>query len=260
MPSSRYYRFKTLDKEGEIKKIKVFIFWLFILIIFSGLAWIIFLSPLFKIRYINTSDNNYLNGNDIKNIISKAPFKLGENLLFLSKDQLKNNLAGAFPDITDIVIRKNLFHTLIIDFRKRVQLGIWCNLNCYYFDKEGTAFAETPQTEGSLILKIEDESKNNVSLGDRVLSDEQITFITAVNNKINDDGKLKILKFKINSSFSTDLEAVTDKNWSIYFNGKQDPAAAVSNLFTVLKEAVKNTNNLEYIDLRIPGRVFYKLK
>lgn len=231
--------------------------------------WLIFMSSFFSIQNINFSDNTVLNRDETLNIISNiAPFGLSENLLILSKSRLKSELAAAFPSITDITIRKKLFHTVIIDFAKRIQVGIWCHPaadhpqgnNCHYFDKDGVAFAETPETEGSLILKIEDLSKNNILLGDKVLDNNQINFIIAFNNKILENNKFKILEFKIKPSPSVDLEAVTNKNWSIYLDEKQDPAVAVNNLLSILEEAVKNTENLEYVDLRIPSRVFYKLK
>ena len=231
--------------------------------------WLIFLSSLFNIKNINFSDNTVLNRDDALNIISNiAPFGLSENLLILSKSRLESELAAAFPSITDITIRKKLFHTVIIDFQKRIQVGIWCQPaadhpagdNCHYFDKNGVAFAKTPETEGSLILKIEDLSKNDILLGDKVLDNNQINFIIAFNNKISENNKFKVLEFKIKPSSSVDLEAVTNKSWSIYLDQKQDPAVAVNNLQSNLEEAVKNAENLEYIDLRIPTRIFYKLR
>ena len=262
MSSSRYYRFKTIGREKKIKKLKILFSLLFLLTIILTAFWLIFLSSLLKIQNINFSDNTVLNRDDALNIISDiAPFGLGENLLILSKSRLKSELAAAFPSVTDITIRKKLFNTIIINFDKRIQIGIWCNdKNCFYFDKDGVAFADTPETEGSLILKIKDLSKNDILLGDKVLDDNQINFIIDFSGKVAENNKFKILLFKIKPNISVDLEAVTDKNWSIYIDEKQDPAMAVNNLLSILEEAVKNTGNLEYVDLRIPSRVFYKLK
>lgn len=272
MPSSRYYRFKILDKKEKIKKIKVFASYFLILIVFLFLIWTIFLSSLFDIRYIAVSDSNYLTKDEVEEtIFSIGTFSLGKNLLILSKYRLKEKLAAAFPAITNVTIRKKFLHTLTINFQKRIPLGIWCrptgdqpqadnDNDCYFFDKEGIAFTKVPRTEGSLILKIEDKSKNNISLGDQILSGDQIGFMLALNNKINESEKLKILEFKIKPSPSIDLEAITDKNWSIYLDDKQDPAAAVGNLLIILREATKNSDNLRYIDLRIPSRIFYKLR
>ena len=269
MPSSRYYRFKIISREEKIKKLKILFFSLWLLIVISTIFWSIFISSFFNIQNINFSDNTVLNRDDALNIISSiAPFGLGENLLILSKSRLKSELAAAFPSVTDIIIKKKLFHTIIVSFHKRIQIGIWCQPavdhlqgdNCYYFDKNGIAFAKTPETEGSLILTIKDLSKNNIVLGDKVLDNIQINFIIAFNNKISENNKFKILEFKIKPSFSVDLEAITDENWSIYLDEKQDPAVAVNNLLSILEEAIKNTGNLEYIDLRIPSRILSKMK
>jgi len=269
MPSSRYYRFKTISREEKIKKLKILFSLLFLLTIILTAFWLIFLSSLLKIQNINFSDNTVLNRDDALNIISNiAPFGLGENLLILSKSRLKSELAATFPFITDITIKKKLFHTVIIYFYKRIQIGIWCRPaggepqadNCYYFDKDGVVFADTPETEGSLILKIKDLSKNDILLGDKVLDNNQINFIIDFSSKVAENNKFKILLFKIKPNPSVDLEAITDKNRSIYLDEKQYPAAVVNNLLSILEEVVKNTGNLEYIDLRIPNRVFYKLK
>lgn len=261
MPSSRYYRFKTMDREEKIKKFKILFFLLSIFGFIMVIFWLIFISSFFDIQNINLSDNTALNRDNVENIILNImPLGLGKNLLIVSKASLKSRLIAAFPQITDVTIKKKLFHTIIIDFKKRIQTGIWCQSEtgtCFYFDKDGVIFAEAPQTEGSLILKIKDGSKNNISLGDQVLDSNQINFIFAFSGKIAENNKFKILEFKIKPSFSIDLEAVTDKNWSIYLDEKQEPIAAANNLLSILEEVDKNKENIEYIDLRISNRVFY---
>ncbi len=130
---------------------------------------------------------------------------------------------------------------------------------CFYFDEDGIIFKEAPVSEGSLILKINDNNKVGVSLGDQVLSSGQLNFIMGFNNKIGDNNRFKIIEFKIKSA--PDLEAVTSGGWSIYLDHSQNPSVAAGNLLIILDEAVKNkVSNLEYIDLRIPTRVFYKLR
>ncbi|NCO25056.1 hypothetical protein GW901_00830, partial [Candidatus Parcubacteria bacterium] len=69
------------------------------------------------------------------------------------------------------------------------------------------------------------------------------------------------IKFKITPSANFNLEAITDRGWSIYLDQNQDPVLEANNLFTILNEVIKNkASNLEYIDLRIPSRVFYKMR
>lgn len=271
MPSSRYYRFKTTSREERIKKLKTLFFSIGICSLFLVIIWAIFLSPILKIKNIDiiSADNHLNRDNILKTISYIAPlgfFK--ENLLVLSKSNLKSELSSNFPAITDITVEKKLFNTLTVNFNKRIPVGIWCHYmgseppadNCYYFDKEGIVFVRAPQTEGSLILKITDLSKNEISLGAKVLNNSRINFITTFRDTLNEINKFKILEFKINPNSSVDFEAITDNNWSIFIDDTQDPKITVNNLLTILDEAVKNSGNLEYIDLRIPSRIFYKLK
>ncbi len=270
MPSSRYYRLKTVKSEEKTKKREMIIFWSFFGIAFFSIAWSFLMSPFFKITEIKLPENNFITGNDIKRLISSSiPLNLGENLILLPKNKIKSDLTAAFPAITNIDIKKELFHDLIINFEKRIQIGIWCHPvggrpegdNCYYIDKEGVIFKEAPLTEGALILKIKDFEKKEISLGDQVLNNDRLKFITEFNNKIVEKNRFKIMEFKIRFSENFDLEAVTDRGWSIYLDQKQDPALEANNLFTILSEAIKtNDTKLEYVDLRIPSRIFYKLK
>ena len=254
-------------------------FWFVFAIAFLTIVWSFFFSPFFKIAEIKLSKNDIVTSDDIhKFIIDSAPLNLGENLLIVSKDQIKSHLAAAFPAITGINIKKELFHSLIVDFEKRIQVGIWCHSKqeppaspelqrgeqadqCYYFDKEGIIFKEAPQTEGALILKIKDFGKDEVFLGEQILNNEQLVFIIKFNNEIMKNNQFKIIEFEIKPSTNLDLGAKTDRGFSIYINQDQDPVLEANNLFTILNEVIKgNSSNLDYVDLRIPSRIFYKLK
>ncbi|MDP2946066.1 MAG: cell division protein FtsQ/DivIB [bacterium] len=263
MPSSKYWRFKTIKKEERTKRWKVIFFWFFFTLAFLTIMWSFFFSPFFKITEIKLPENDVVTKNDIhKLMVSSAPLNLGENIFILSKNRVKSGLTAAFPAITNISIKKELFHGLIVNFEKRIQIGIWCNeTNCYYFDKEGIVFKEAPQTEGALILKIEDFEKKEASLGDQVLNNDRLKFIAEFNNKITENNQFKIIEFKITPSANFDLEAITDRGWSIYLDQNQDPVSEANTLFTILNEVIKNkASNLEYIDLRLPSRVFYKMR
>ena len=227
------------------------------------MIWFFLISSVFRIVTIKLSENNVVSDTDIQQVINNnAPFNFGDNFFILSKNNIKTKLAGAFPILTDINIEKRPFQTLIINFEKRIPIGIWCNNNCYYFDKEGIVFQETPQTEGSLILKVEDTNKNAVALGEHVLNEKQLNFMTIFNNKMIENNKIQVIEFKMASSTnSSNIEAITNYGWSIYLDQNQNPALAANNLIATLNETIKDKlSTLQYIDLRIPSRVFYKLK
>ena len=269
MPSSRYYRFKSHSSKERAEKRKTILLWFVFVAGFIFIVWSFFVSPFFKITEIKLPENNIVTANDIRKIMTDTPLNLGENLFILSKSRIKAELTAAFPAITGINVEKELFNGLIVSFEKRIPAGIWCHPSgghpkgddCYYFDKEGIIFKEAPITEGGLILKIQDSGNKEISLGDKAINTELLKFIMDFNNKLLDDGQIKAIEFDIGPSADFDLKAVTAHGWLIYLDLKQDPALAANNLFTILSEVIKNKiSSLEYIDLRIPTRIFYKLK
>ena len=55
-----------------------------------------------------------------------------------------------------------------------------------------------------------------------------------------------------------DLKAKTSAGWYIYFNPAYSVDAQIRALEMVLENEIKDSNSLEYIDLRIDNRVYYK--
>ncbi|MDO8676616.1 MAG: hypothetical protein Q7K16_03130 [Candidatus Azambacteria bacterium] len=270
MPSSRYYRFKTADEQEKKRRRKTRLFWIVFTIGLFTIIWSFFVSPFFKITEIQIPESNIVTKEDINRlIVDSLPLKIGKNILLLPSGHLKTALAVAFPAITNLKVNKKLFHTITIGFEKRVQIGFWCHPtgdelqadNCYSFDKDGIIFKEAPTSEGSLILKIKDFEKKSVSIGDKILDDNNLKFILSFNDTVEKTNHFKIIEFRVKPAPNIDLEAVVNDDWSIYLDPSQNPKIEASNLFTVVNEALKNKlNNLSYIDLRVPSRIFYKLK
>ena len=52
--------------------------------------------------------------------------------------------------------------------------------------------------------------------------------------------------------------ALIDEGWLVYFDINRPTSEQVKILAVLLKEELKNRENLQYIDLRIDGRVYYK--
>jgi len=133
---------------------------------------------------------------------------------------------------------------------------------CFYIDKEGIVFKESPLISGSMILNIFSSKKQSVELRNEVVSPETIDFILTINKELP---KIKtvtgpswqILDFKIISP--GDLRVSTSQRCQIYFNPTYSVDSQLKSLgLTLEKEIKENWSSLEYIDLRIEGRVYYK--
>lgn len=152
-------------------------------------------------------------------------------------------------------------------FKKHENIGVWCQIEpketatsterqinqCFYFDSEGIIFRQAPLIKGSIILNVYG-IKDSIKIMDEIMSPEMVEFITAIKQGLTEK---KAVDFEIISP--EDLRATTVQGWQIYFNPAYSAGSQLDALKMVLEEEIKqDVETLEYIDLRIQGRVYYK--
>jgi hypothetical protein len=139
--------------------------------------------------------------------------------------------------------------------------GIICRQNfggCFYFNKDGIIFKDAPMTSGSLIIIIQDYSNRNYELGNQILEKSFIDIILEINKNLFSEIGLKILSFSINSYPIEELKAITNEGWYVLFSLKRDIKNQLLVLKVGLNEKIKDRTNLQYVDLRIENRIYYK--
>lgn len=130
--------------------------------------------------------------------------------------------------------------------------GAWCMAtNCYWFNDEGFVFEVAPRPEGRLIMVIDEiVSDKTVEVGDQIVASEHWVNLKAVADSwLFKDFLIKDF-FVDNKKQETIL--ITEKGLKFYFSLRFSPT---NNLAAVKKISLQN---LDYIDLRVENRVYYK--
>ena len=126
---------------------------------------------------------------------------------------------------------------------------------CFYVDKQGIAFKSAPQTKGSLILQL--AAPYDLSLGAEAVKPPVLRAVEQLKKSLAETvSGLSIDYFIIISS--QEIYAKTQAGWLIYFDINTDLSHQAQILKELLKQKITNTKNLEYIDLRLGEKVFYK--
>jgi hypothetical protein len=239
-------------KSKTRKRIIVFlVIFLFVLLIIG-----LFLSPIFKLKKILIYGNKKLSSKEIESSINSA------NVLLLTTAGIENNLLEKFPQIAQVKIEKSIFkRTIVVNIIERESLGIICKedtANCFYVDKEGVIFESAPKTSGSLVLLIKDFSSEEFIIGKKVFAEQIISSIIEIRESLGSSTNIKINWFENRINPPKELKVVTSKGWYILFDTDRDIKKQLSILKTALSEKIKTTDNLEYVDLRIENRIYYK--
>jgi hypothetical protein len=237
-----------------------FIFLIFLALI---LLYIFLFSPIFKIRAIEVSGNQEI---ETAEIINKFDY---QNIFLTTEKKVRDDFIKKIPKILDLKISKNFFKQRIKLFiKEREKAGIVCQGSpafaeatagkCFYIDKQGIIFEEAPQTSGSLILLIKDYSQRGLELGKEIFSEDLMTSVLKIRNDLDSEMNIKTLSFDVSTFPVKDLKVITNESWYVLFDAERDIKSQLLGLKAALKEKIKDRKNLEYIDLRIENRIYYK--
>ena len=184
------------------------------------------------------------------------------NILLFSSQTIRPELLDAFPRIDTIKIRRTSLHTLEIAIRERIPVGLWClpaRQTCFYYDANGIAFSQILPSSGFLYVPVNDFRDRPISLGAPVAPDSLRNDIFDA-KKILQFGDLNISEIDIPADAYNEYHAVMREGWKILYSTDTDNRKQTNNLLVFLKEKLSKATraNLEYVDLRIEDRIYYK--
>lgn len=142
--------------------------------------------------------------------------------------------------------------------------AVWCSRAqgidaCYHIDDAGIAFEEAISGEGALLLTVENRRSDEFKqIGDEVIDRETLLRLRTLAGLAKERAGLGISRITIappDELVAQSLEGIT-----IFFVDSRDLSAQVAALEQVLKTQIpkEKLGSLEYIDLRVKERAYYK--
>ena len=138
---------------------------------------------------------------------------------------------------------------------ERQRFAIWCvnnNQSCYWIDKQGIIFGEAPLTEGSMVPVIFDSRNDDLILGSSIEDERFVGNLMSVLENLDQTG-FDPVKISFDGSLQ-ELRIDTSEGTILFFGVRYDSAKNIP--------LIKNlgSQKLDYIDLRVENKIFYKIK
>lgn len=136
--------------------------------------------------------------------------------------------------------------------------GVYCAQECFLINASGIAFKKTSRPGGNLLLVIENEHREDVSMGGKVIDPNIIAELTFLRKTLAEELGVRLGK-AAQSRFNTeDFDIETDEGWRLRMSTTNNAHATTQILARTLDKLGKERATLQYIDLRIENRVYYK--
>jgi len=247
-------------KEKRSFRIKLYFGFLILNLIIVLAVYVLIYSPVFKIKEFKVAGISWHQTEDVLRTIepqilnTKIKNFLGNKNLLVWDVNNPDLSRTAFAEA--IIKRDWLRQSIVINIQERKQLAIWCdkNDNCYWMDKEGLLFENAPRTEGSLILTVSDISDNAAIKNTKVVEERFASNLAVILDGLK---KLRVSIKKI--TFNRELQEIHAETYSgpnLLFSIRLDPTFNLESLQSLQEKL--NFKDINYIDLRVENRIFYK--
>lgn len=133
---------------------------------------------------------------------------------------------------------------------------------CFWLNKYGVAFGKSGKTGGNLALIIEDKTNRNLDTGQELLKPESLAELLFLKKKISEDLGIPLMYAETDDLNLNDFDFKTTEGWILKITLSENAYRTVETLKDTLEEIKKTApiSALDYIDLRISNKVFYKFK
>jgi len=259
-----YLRTPRIKARREVPYRSIFIF-TFVVIFAGFIIYGMFFSGYFAIKNIIIINNKNVTQKQVEEVISPVRYNnfTFNNILFFRSNKASELLLNNLQQLRSVEITKKLPNTIKINVDERLPSLIWqTGDKKYLVDNEGEVFSEYNPDKAQNLPIVIDLTKKNVQVKQKILGVSFVDFVQNLTNKLPQKTGVNIDSIVIKET-PFEIEVKTKEGFSIFFNTSRDLDTQITYLVRVLEEVNKNgmsNKYLDYIDLRLPDKIFYKYK
>lgn len=238
---------------------------LIVLIIFplSVLGWLAFATDTFSIQAITIVDARSHTELLIQEQTEVLVYK---NILLIQPDLIEQSIKDSIFQIRDVHVARKLPAALKITVQEKQPALLLLSGGKYHFvDGQGIAYEEARlDTLPGIVLPVikNTGAHTEVTLGTPSVNEGFVQFIQEAQSSVPDTTSGTIAEIRIPSLAAREVHFLMDTNWILKLDTSRPLAVQLGVLRRLLAHNIpeKDRDSLEYIDLRIPNRVYYKIK
>lgn len=228
-------------------------------VVILALIWAFFLSGWLNLRGIELKGSTTLSQVDIEKQINTYldANPVERNVLFTKTDAIAKMLKDSYPTVKKININRTLFLTLQISIAESKPALLWQSRGERWVVAEDGRILRPAAGEEQIEGTIFDTAQLEVKVGDRVGDAQFISFVRDIYSRAKEFG-FTVQATSIEAT-TRELKALLDTGVAIRMDTTRDAAEQLRSAQATFDTAAKDRKTIkEYVDVRVPGRAFYK--
>jgi cell division septal protein FtsQ len=229
-------------------------------------AWLVVGTETFLVQAITVVDARPHVTEGVQHLVEQELLAGGRRptIFFVRTVRLERLIREQFPSVRNVLVQRQLPGVVKIIIQEKTPALLLLTHGAYYFvDEGGVAYerAELSLLPGVVLPTVKNkDASGEVTIGKPVLEAVFVTFVKEVQAALPHRVGAEVVEMYIPSLAAREVSFRLSNNWTIRFDSTASAARQLSILEQVLNDTLSDDEKkqLEYIDLRIPNRVYYR--
>jgi len=245
------------------------------LLLLAGIIYFLFFSEWLQVGKIMVEGNRTIDKKLILDVVEpylhKKVFFIfpSNNFFFIPTYRIEDEISSDFKRIGLVKAERGFPNSLAIRVEEKKAVLLFCgNGGCVWVDEEGVAYnkssyAEALADSGEVVI-VQDNSNSSLEAGQAVTTAAYVDFANRLWHAFPDKIAKELAYLSTPLPSAEEIRANTKEGFLVYFDITADLDRSLALLKKVIDEEITGkggqTACLDYIDLRVSDRVFYKMK
>lgn len=183
------------------------------------------------------------------------------NIFFFNTERAAARLMEEIVQIRQVKVTRQMPDTLKVYIEEREPALVWVTGEReYYLDLEGVISKELRGNPEFSLPTLRDESNREVQTKEKLVAKSFVDFAVSLANTFQSETGLEYEELSTPAPISREIRVRTAFGWYIYFTSERTLQSQYQKLLLILNKELKKgqKEKLEYVDLRIKDKIFYK--
>lgn len=229
-------------------------------------VWLFFYTSVFTVQAVTIVDAREHTDVAVRDIIAQSLTRqpLARTIFFVPVEKLEADIS-ALPQVRSVHVQRKLPSTIkAIIQEKSPALLLLSNGRYYFVDADGVAFEEArlATLPGVVLPTVKNEDEQAaVTLGAAVVDSAFVAFLQTVQRELPQRIGQEVAQIRIPSLSSREVHVVLQTNVRVLFDVTRPAERQLDILQQILESTIAEADRqrLQYVDLRIDRRVYYRL-